>query len=110
MVDIMRIFRKKFFTDIFNKLVGNEKKLKIGFYGHPNSGKTTLANRMTKDWLGKPLGLASEIPHETRRVYRQERVSSIMRVWNWTLTLLTPRELPQKSITKLTVWTIRTGS
>ncbi len=71
----MRIFRKKFFTDIFNKLVGNEKKLKIGFYGHPNSGKTTLANRMTKDWLGKPLGLASEIPHETRRVYRQERVS-----------------------------------
>ncbi|AIS31271.1 MULTISPECIES: Era-like GTP-binding protein [Methanobacterium] len=75
MVDIMRIFRKKFFTDIFNKLIGKEKKLKIGFYGHPNSGKTTLANRMTKDWLGKPLGLVSEIPHETRRVYRQERVS-----------------------------------
>nr|WP_243687212.1 Era-like GTP-binding protein [Methanobacterium formicicum] len=66
---------KKFFTDIFNKLIGKEKKLKIGFYGHPNSGKTTLANRMTKDWLGKPLGLVSEIPHETRRVYRQERVS-----------------------------------
>ena len=75
MVDIMRIFRKKFFTDIFNKLIGKEKKLKIGFYGHPNSGKTTLANRMTKDWTGKSLGLVSEIPHETRRVYRQERVS-----------------------------------
>jgi len=71
----MRIFRKKFFTDIFNKLIGKEKKLKIGFYGHPNSGKTTLANRMTKDWTGKSLGLVSEIPHETRRVYRQERVT-----------------------------------
>ena len=68
MVDIMRIFRKKFFTDIFNKLIGKEKKLKIGFYGHPNSGKTTLANRMTRDWTGKSLGLVSEIPHETRRV------------------------------------------
>jgi len=75
MVDIMRIFRKKFFTDIFNKLIGKEKKLKIGFYGHPNSGKTTLANRMTRDWTGKSLGLVSEIPHETRRVYRQERVT-----------------------------------
>jgi len=75
MVDIMRIFRKKFFTDIFHKLIGKEKKLKIGFYGHPNSGKTTLANRMTKDWTGKSLGLVSEIPHETRRVYRQERVT-----------------------------------
>lgn len=76
MVDIMqRIFRKKFFRDIFNKLIGKEKKLKIGFYGHPNSGKTTLANRMTKDWTGKSLGLVSEIPHETRRVYRQERVT-----------------------------------
>ena len=76
MVDIMqRIFRKKFFRDIFNKLIGKEKKLKIGFYGHPNSGKTTLANRMTKDWIGKNLGLVSEIPHETRKVYRQERVT-----------------------------------
>jgi GTPase len=76
MVDIMqRIFRKNFFSDIFKKLLGKEKKLKIGFYGHPNSGKTTLANRMTKDWTGKSLGLVSEIPHETRRVYRQERVT-----------------------------------
>jgi tRNA U34 5-carboxymethylaminomethyl modifying GTPase MnmE/TrmE len=30
---------------------------------------------MTKDWIGKNLGLVSEIPHETRKVYRQERVS-----------------------------------
>jgi GTP-binding protein Era len=76
MVDIMRrIFRRNLFRDLFNKLIGKEKKLKIGFYGHPNSGKTTLANRMTRDWTGKSIGLVSEIPHETRRVYRQERVT-----------------------------------
>lgn len=63
------------FRRFLNRLLGKEKKLKIGLYGHPNSGKTTLANTMTNDWLGKPLGLVSEIPHETRRVYRQEKVS-----------------------------------
>ncbi|MEN4017102.1 MAG: Era-like GTP-binding protein [Methanobacterium sp.] len=63
------------FRRFLNRLLGKDKKLKIGLYGHPNSGKTTLANTMTSDWLGKPLGLVSEIPHETRRVYRQEKVS-----------------------------------
>ncbi len=74
-VSMRRFFGRKFFRDIFNKLIGKDKKLKIGFYGHPNSGKTTLANRMTNDWIGKPIGLVSEIPHETRRVYRQEHVT-----------------------------------
>jgi small GTP-binding protein len=72
---MQRFFRRKFFRDIFNKLLGKDKKLKIGFYGHPNSGKTTLANRMTEDWTGQSLGMVSEIPHETRRVLRQEHVS-----------------------------------
>jgi GTPase len=70
-----KFFRHSFFKDILNKLIGKDKKLKIGFYGHPNSGKTTLANRMTNDWVGKPIGLISEIPHETRRVYKQEHVT-----------------------------------
>lgn len=74
-VSMPRFLRRKFFTYIFNKLIGKNKDLKIGFYGHPNSGKTTLANRMTSDWIGKPIGLISEIPHETRRVYRQEHVT-----------------------------------
>jgi len=69
-----KIFKRNYFRDIFNKLIGKNKKLKIGFYGHPNSGKTTLANRMTKDWIGQSLGLVSEVPHETRRVFRQEHV------------------------------------
>ncbi|MGZ7043423.1 MAG: Era-like GTP-binding protein [Methanobacterium sp.] len=63
------------FKRFLNRLLGKDKKLKIGLYGHPNSGKTTLANTMTNDWLGKPLGLVSEVPHETRKVYRQEKVS-----------------------------------
>ena len=75
MVNMPRFFRRRFFTDIFNRLLGKNKILKIGFYGHPNSGKTTLANRMTNDWIGKPIGTVSEVPHETRRVYRQEHVT-----------------------------------
>ncbi len=70
-----KFFRNNVFRDIFKKLLGKDKKLKIGFYGHPNSGKTTLANRMTNDWIGKPIGLVSEVPHETRRVYKQEHVT-----------------------------------
>ena len=76
MANVMfKIFRRNYFRDVFYKLIGRNKKLKIGFYGHPNSGKTTLANRMTTDWIGQPLGLVSEVPHETRRVYRQEHVT-----------------------------------
>ncbi len=74
-MNMPRFFRSKFFKDILNKLLGKNKVLKIGFYGHPNSGKTTLANRMTTDWIGKPIGTVSQVPHETRRVYRQEHVT-----------------------------------
>ncbi|MBV1767199.1 MAG: 50S ribosome-binding GTPase [Methanobacterium sp.] len=66
---------REFFMRFLNKLLRRDEKLKIGLYGHPNSGKTTLANTMSQDWLGKPIGLVSNIPHETRSVYRQERVS-----------------------------------
>lgn len=75
MVNMPRFFKRNFLSDFLRKLLGKNKVLKIGFYGHPNSGKTTLANRMTNDWIGKPLGSVSEVPHETRRVYRQEHVT-----------------------------------
>lgn len=64
-----------FFKELFNKLFDKKKQLKIGFYGHPNSGKTTLANRMAEDWAGTTVGSSSAVPHETRNVFRQEKVS-----------------------------------
>ncbi|NPV61629.1 MAG: GTP-binding protein [Methanotrichaceae archaeon] len=52
-----------------------KKRAKIGLYGPPNAGKTTLANRIVHDWSdGGSLGTVSSIPHETRRAVRREGV------------------------------------
>ncbi len=52
-----------------------KKRAKIGIYGPPNAGKTTLANRIVKDWSdGEIMGIVSPIPHETRRAIRREGV------------------------------------
>ena len=48
--------------------------MKIGIYGPPNAGKTTLANRILIDWVGDVLGPVSEIPHETRRAKLREGI------------------------------------
>ena len=56
----------KFFGTLFGK-----KHVKIGLYGPPNAGKTTLANRIVRDWTGEIMGAASPIPHETRRARRK---------------------------------------
>src|SRR3989344_4263690 len=47
---------------------------KIGFYGPPNAGKTSLANIISKDWTGETMGVVSEIPHETRQIQFKEKV------------------------------------
>ncbi|HQI54098.1 MAG TPA: Era-like GTP-binding protein [Methanothrix soehngenii] len=50
-----------------------KKRARIGLYGPPNAGKTTLANRILKDWsTGDAIGTVSPIPHETRRAMRRE--------------------------------------
>ena len=59
-------FRKGSFSSIIQRVFG-KKHAKIGIYGPPNVGKTTLANRLLRDWTGDIMGSVSEIPHETRR-------------------------------------------
>lgn len=52
-----------------------KRRAKIGIYGPPNAGKTTLANRIVEDWSdGEIMGIVSPIPHETRRAIRREGV------------------------------------
>ena len=61
----MGLFRKTSFAAIIQRIYG-KKQAKIGIYGPPNVGKTTLANRILRDWTGDIMGSVSEIPHETR--------------------------------------------
>ncbi len=51
-----------------------KKAVSLGFYGAVNAGKTTLANRISMDWLGREVGTVSEIPHETREIQKVENV------------------------------------
>jgi small GTP-binding protein len=62
------------FFDFIKNIFKRKKKFSIGLYGHPSSGKTTLANQISQDWMGKEIGSASSIPHETRSVLKQEKV------------------------------------
>lgn len=63
-----------FFVRIFENLFKIKRHIKLGFYGPPNSGKTTLANRICKDWTGEEIGTVSKVPHETREVQFKEKV------------------------------------
>lgn len=62
----MGLFKKASFAAIIQRIFG-KKHARIGIYGPPNVGKTTLANRILRDWTGDIMGSVSEIPHETRR-------------------------------------------
>lgn len=63
-----------FFRNIFGGLFKNKEDIKLGFYGPPNAGKTSLANRICKDFTGEEIGKVSKIPHETRKVQFKEKV------------------------------------
>ena len=69
----IKIF-KNFFSRIFFNIFKNKKNIKLGFYGPPNAGKTSLANRICKDFTGEEMGSVSKIPHETRSVQFKEKV------------------------------------
>ncbi|MFH0922765.1 MAG: Era-like GTP-binding protein [Candidatus Micrarchaeota archaeon] len=60
--------------DWFKNLFGGRKTFSLGLYGNVNAGKSTLANRISKDWTGEEMSSVSEIPHETRSVVRKEKV------------------------------------
>lgn len=69
----IKIF-KNFFKRIFLNIFKNKRDIKLGFYGPPNAGKTSLANRVCKDFTGEEIGSVSKIPHETRNVAFKEKV------------------------------------
>ena len=71
MIKFIRDFIKRMINQIFT----SKKHIKIGLYGPPNSGKTTLANRICKDWLGEKMGTVSAIPHETREIQIKEKIN-----------------------------------
>jgi small GTP-binding protein domain len=66
---------KNFFGRLFKK-----KNACIGIYGPPNAGKTTLANRIVKDWkddddeTNVEPGSVSHIAHETRKAQRHHKL------------------------------------
>ena len=70
---MIRIVRD-FFKRILNNMFSSKSHVSIGFYGPPNAGKTSLANRICKDWTGEEIGKVSKIPHETRKVQFKEKV------------------------------------
>lgn len=71
MIGIFKKLLNKFFKDIFKE----KGQVKLGLYGPPNGGKTTLANKICKDWLGEEMGRASKVAHETREVQIKEQIT-----------------------------------
>ena len=69
-IRILRDFTKRMFCLFFKR----KKEIKLGFYGPPNAGKTSLANKICKDWTGEEIGTVSNVPHETRKVQFKEEV------------------------------------
>ncbi len=70
MLRILKDFSKR----MLRNLLGKRDNYKIGFYGPPNAGKTSLANLICKSFTGEEIGSVSDVPHETRSVQFKEKV------------------------------------
>lgn len=68
-------FLQNFFNKFFKNLFKKKSHLKLGLYGPPNGGKSTLANRICKDWLDEEMSSVSNIPHETREIQIKEQIN-----------------------------------
>ena len=66
---ITQVFNR-FFRNIFR----NRSHVKLGLYGPPNAGKSTLANQICKDWLNEEMSTVSNVPHETREIQIKEEM------------------------------------
>ena len=66
---------KKFINRVLKNIFKGKKQVKLGLYGPPNGGKTTLANKICQDWLGEDMGAVSNIAHETREIQIKEQVT-----------------------------------
>jgi GTPase len=70
MIKKIRVFFNKLFFNLFKK----KSTIKLGFYGPVNAGKSSLANRISKDFTGEEMSSVSKVPHETREVIQKEKV------------------------------------
>jgi len=66
---------QKFINKVLNNLFKKKGHIKLGLYGPPNGGKTTLANKICQDWLGEDMGSVSNIAHETREIQIKEQIN-----------------------------------
>ena len=63
------------FSSFFRNIFRNKNNVKLGLYGPPNAGKSTLANRICKDWSDQEMSIVSNVPHETREILIKEQIS-----------------------------------
>ncbi len=72
----MRRMKRRFL--LLLRRLFSRRSVRIGIYGPPNAGKTTLANRMIRDFSSGEgnftFGEVSEIPHETRTAIRNNGI------------------------------------
>ncbi|HLC81406.1 MAG TPA: Era-like GTP-binding protein [Candidatus Nanoarchaeia archaeon] len=72
---MVRSFLKKLLKKLRFNPFSRKSHIKLGLYGPPNGGKSTLANKISTDWLGEEMSTTSHIPHETREVNIKEQIN-----------------------------------
>lgn len=68
---MLDLFKNRFIS-LFSR---DNKPSKIGIFGPPNAGKSTLTNQICLDWEGERVSSESSVAHETRKVNEEENVS-----------------------------------